>query len=246
MKNKETDRLNTRTAISILALTMSTSTVMAIPNTWAQTSISTAQPTVQRVEIQRMSSGYQLNIYLSHASNVTSINVGTQNPFGGMPHSIVRPSSVKKQLHGVWTASLGTQIPTTLTIYRRLWIMPTTSSGQGQNERWENGDFKLQYKVALGDSLYKIARLFNLPLSTEIGANPQIQNPRMIYPNTDVTIKRIMPIPPMYQVKKGDSLYIIAHAYGLSLSRVIKDNPQIKNPNLIQIGQTINLPQNFY
>ncbi|MFY9223123.1 MAG: TIGR02594 family protein [Blastocatellia bacterium] len=45
-----------------------------------------------------------------------------------------------------------------------------------------------------------------------------------------------------YTVKKGDTLSEIAKDAGVSLSSVIKSNPQIKNPNLIYPGQQINMP----
>ena len=45
--------------------------------------------------------------------------------------------------------------------------------------------------------------------------------------------------PKTYTVKKGDSLWKIARQFGLTLSKIIALNPQIKNPNLIYVGQTV-------
>jgi LysM repeat protein len=42
-------------------------------------------------------------------------------------------------------------------------------------------------------------------------------------------------------VKKGDTLTAIAKRAGISLKELIKLNPQIKNPNLINIGQKVNV-----
>lgn len=47
--------------------------------------------------------------------------------------------------------------------------------------------------------------------------------------------------PVYYQVVKGDSLWSIAMRYGLSLSQLIQLNPQIKNPNLIYIGDEVRI-----
>jgi len=47
----------------------------------------------------------------------------------------------------------------------------------------------------------------------------------------------------VYTVVKGDTLTAIASKYGITLSNLIAANPQIKNPNLINIGQQINILQ---
>ena len=45
-----------------------------------------------------------------------------------------------------------------------------------------------------------------------------------------------------YVVKKGDNLTKIAKQNGLSLTKLLELNKQIKNPDLILVGQKINLP----
>jgi murein DD-endopeptidase MepM/ murein hydrolase activator NlpD len=45
-----------------------------------------------------------------------------------------------------------------------------------------------------------------------------------------------------YKVKAGDNLSKVAKRYGISLAQLLKANPQIKNPDRIQVGQLINLP----
>ena len=45
-------------------------------------------------------------------------------------------------------------------------------------------------------------------------------------------------------IKKGDNLIKIARQFGLnSLDEILALNPQIKNPNMIQAGQILNLPK---
>ena len=52
-----------------------------------------------------------------------------------------------------------------------------------------------------------------------------------------------LPTPPKtVTVKRGDTLAKIAAALGVSLAAVVLVNPQIKDPSLIQPGQTINVP----
>lgn len=49
-------------------------------------------------------------------------------------------------------------------------------------------------------------------------------------------------VPEKYTVKKGDTLTAIAKQHNILLSYLILANPQIKDPNLIRVGQTINIP----
>lgn len=46
-----------------------------------------------------------------------------------------------------------------------------------------------------------------------------------------------------HTVVKGDTLYKIAQKYGTTVANLIALNPQIKNPNLIYVGQKINLKE---
>ena len=45
-----------------------------------------------------------------------------------------------------------------------------------------------------------------------------------------------------YKVKAGDTLSKIAKRNGTSLARLLMANPKIKNPDMIRVGQVINLP----
>jgi len=45
--------------------------------------------------------------------------------------------------------------------------------------------------------------------------------------------------PWVYTVRKGDTLWGIAHRYGVPLKSLIQNNPQIKNPNLIYPGDRV-------
>lgn len=42
-----------------------------------------------------------------------------------------------------------------------------------------------------------------------------------------------------HRVAKGDTMWALAKRYGLSLAELIALNPQIKNPNLIRVGQEV-------
>ena len=45
-----------------------------------------------------------------------------------------------------------------------------------------------------------------------------------------------------YIVEKGDTLWLIAKRFGVSLEELIRANPQIKDPNKIYPGNRINIP----
>ena len=44
-----------------------------------------------------------------------------------------------------------------------------------------------------------------------------------------------------YQIRSGDSLSVIASRNNMSIKDLLRYNPQITNPNQIQVGQNINL-----
>ena len=45
--------------------------------------------------------------------------------------------------------------------------------------------------------------------------------------------------PVYHRVVKGESLWAIAKKYDLALAKLIAMNPQIKNPNLIHVGDEV-------
>lgn len=46
-----------------------------------------------------------------------------------------------------------------------------------------------------------------------------------------------------YTVVRGDSLWKIAVKYEIGVSELIKANPQFSNPNMIYVGQKVNIPE---
>lgn len=48
--------------------------------------------------------------------------------------------------------------------------------------------------------------------------------------------------PRVHTVRKGDTLWAIAKAYGVTLQALIRANPRIKNPNLIHPGEAVSIP----
>jgi LysM repeat protein len=127
------------------------------------------------------------------------------------------------------------------------------------------------YTVVAGDTLTKIAKDYAITLDSLIAANPQIENPdvslsflyysyrlQMLVTDLPILIKAIqvgdqINIPTCgtcapegtettYTVVSGDTLTKIAGAHGITLEALEAANPQIENPDVIDIGDVINIP----
>ncbi len=105
------------------------------------------------------------------------------------------------------------------------------------------------YTVRSGDTLFFIARRFNISLQSLINANPQITDPNTIYPGQVICIPSATPGPgvpcpggQIYRVVSGDTLFGIAQRFGVTLDALIRANPQITNPDRIFPGQEICVP----
>lgn len=122
------------------------------------------------------------------------------------------------------------------------------------------------YKVKSGDYLYAIAQAHGVTLDQLEAANPQIKDFNVIHPGDIINIPSPSCVPPppastttttsstpvstpgyctgvsTYTVKSGDTLSAIAKAEGVSLAQLEAANTQIKNPNVIYPGESVNVP----
>jgi LysM repeat protein len=108
------------------------------------------------------------------------------------------------------------------------------------------------YIVARGDTLKGLALRFQSTLENIMAHNPSITNANLIYEGQRLNIYAVAPgqtppppPPPVgqtYWVQKGDTLRIIAAKFGTTVDSILKVNPNITNPNLIYVGQAINIP----
>ncbi|MDR3314408.1 MAG: LysM peptidoglycan-binding domain-containing protein [Oscillospiraceae bacterium] len=97
----------------------------------------------------------------------------------------------------------------------------------------------LIYTVKPGDTLFKLARQYNLSAGAITNANG-LENPDRLL------VGQSLILPTAYQthiVAAGESLYKIAQSYGVSLAELLVANPQLTNPNQIVPGMTLRLPQ---
>lgn len=109
------------------------------------------------------------------------------------------------------------------------------------------------YVVQSGDSLYLIARRFNLPYESVLTLNP-LSNPNLIYPGQVVYLPlattasaplRSCPEgTTSYVIQPGDTLASIALRYGIGIQTIMRYNTQISNQDEISAGDTLCLPQN--
>jgi LysM repeat protein len=103
------------------------------------------------------------------------------------------------------------------------------------------------YTVVGGDTLSSIASSCEVTLGSLEQANPQITNPSLIFIGQQINIPHSGTGLPntggsVYTIQAGDTLSSIATSYGVSLSALEQANPQITNPDLILVGQQINIP----
>jgi lysozyme len=99
------------------------------------------------------------------------------------------------------------------------------------------------YTVQLGDTMSGIAKKFGVTLAALIRANPQVQNPNLIYKGQVLNIPgNEKPTMGKYTVQNGDTMSGIGQKHGISLQALIQANPQIPDPNVIHTGQILNIP----
>ncbi|MEJ2301908.1 MAG: LysM peptidoglycan-binding domain-containing protein [Anaerolineales bacterium] len=102
------------------------------------------------------------------------------------------------------------------------------------------------YTVKSGDTLNSIALHFGTTTDALLRANPQITNPSALTPGQQIylpgSVVTLSIGQKVYIANQGDNLSGIAFNQGVSLSTLLKLNPQITNPSLIYPGERIALP----
>ncbi|OXM84176.1 M14 family metallopeptidase [Paenibacillus rigui] len=95
------------------------------------------------------------------------------------------------------------------------------------------------YVVQKGDTLFRIARRYNIHTDSIYSVNPQLKGQRYIYPGQVIQLQ--LPEVPKYVIQAGDTFYDIAHRFRISLTDLLAANPGV-NPRRLLIGQIIVLP----
>lgn len=117
------------------------------------------------------------------------------------------------------------------------------------------------YYVQNGDTLKRIAKKFHTSVDELLRLNPQISNPDRIYAGQRLVVPHRSPgsgsgtggtnVPgstQVYVVQRGDTLKSIARQFGTTTAVLLQLNPNITNPDLIQVGQRmiVPVPSNTY
>ncbi|WP_052487215.1 LysM peptidoglycan-binding domain-containing protein [Gordoniibacillus kamchatkensis] len=105
--------------------------------------------------------------------------------------------------------------------------------------------------VKSGDTLYELAKKYNVELDKLIAANPHIVNPDQLDIGMKVKIptapKPLAPAEGTYKfkhvVKQGDTLWKLGKAWDVPLADLIAANPQLKNPNVLLTGEIVYIPK---
>jgi len=103
-----------------------------------------------------------------------------------------------------------------------------------------------EYVVQRGDTLYKIAVMFDTTVERLVEEN-NISNPNLIYPGQVLRITNVdNPERSIeYTVRRGDTLSSIARRYGTTVQSIVEEN-NISNPNLIFPGEVLNISTRTY
>jgi len=111
------------------------------------------------------------------------------------------------------------------------------------------------YIVMRGDTLKSLANRFGTSMDVLVSLNAEITNINVIYEGQRMVVPSGSGVPSTpppatpppasgqtYTVQRGDTLRKIADRLNTTVDAILKVNPQISNPNLIYVGQVINLP----
>ncbi len=115
-------------------------------------------------------------------------------------------------------------------------------------------NFSGRYTVRSGDTMFLIAQRFGVSLDALIAANSHISNPARIFPDDVLCVPGPVTPPPRvpvscppgfqgrYTVQSGDTMFLVAQRFGVSLDALIAANPHISNPNTIFPGDVLCVP----
>ena len=120
------------------------------------------------------------------------------------------------------------------------WISHGKPSKWVEAEKEEPKPVQNVYYVKKGDTLSSIAKKNGMSLAKLVSYNPQIKDINKINIGDKIYLTSNTS-EEYYTVQKGDTLGAIARKYNIALNKLLGLNPDIKNPNLIHIGDKIRI-----
>lgn len=169
-----------------------------------------------------------IGVYLGYEVKGTYNVIECTKSFGGgVVYSWVDPDGTRRKIKGGTTNGKWTHHgkPTK-------WVEMTPDVVE------EKQPTQKTYFVKRGDTLSSIAYANGMSLAKLVSLNPQIKDinkinvGQVIYLTSNTQEE-------YYTVQKGDNLGVIARKFNMSLNKLLGLNPDIKNPNLIHIGDKI-------
>ena len=96
------------------------------------------------------------------------------------------------------------------------------------------GQNSVTYTLQKGETLYSIAKKYNIPYEALAAAN-RITDP------TKVKAGTVLIIPSVHQVVKGETLYGLAQRYGISIADLLAAN-KLSSDYVLKVGDTLVIP----
>ena len=97
-----------------------------------------------------------------------------------------------------------------------------------------------RHLVQKGETLYSIARLYNVSLDEILIAN-KIEDPSKIKAGYNLIIPSKITEKKDYKVEKGDTLYSVAKSHNVNINDLLREN-NFNKDTVIKVGQIIKIP----
>lgn len=117
----------------------------------------------------------------------------------------------------------------------------------------ENSSQTSTYTIHSGDYLSVIAKKFGISTNQLLALNPSITNPDLLKIGQIINVPSVVASSPTlpvtqettnqntYVVQSGDYLSTIAKRFNMTTSDLLSLNPTITNPDLLKVGQVLNI-----